>query len=91
MKRFTLTLDVSYINYLSKNHITIIDRWSTLEDVRFLNCKECNNKMLVTKEQVEAMCSAPVGNKVNNPETIIRAFEYFATSRSLYNRLKLDY
>ena len=81
-----------YINSLSKNRITIIDRWSTLEEaVRFLNCKECNNKMSVTKDQVEAMCSAPVGNKVYNPEIIIRAFEYFATSRSLYNRLKLDY
>ena len=56
------------------------------EAVRFLNSKECNNKTLVMKKQVEAICSAPVGNKVYDPEIIIHAFEYFATSRSLYNR-----
>ena len=37
------------------------------------------------------MSAKTFGTKINGPEIIIRAFEYFATSRSLYNRLRVDY
>ena len=37
------------------------------------------------------MSCVPVGQKVYHPEIMVRAFEYFATSRALYNRLKDDY
>lgn len=32
-----------------------------------------------------------VGKPVYSPETIIRAFEYFTTSRALYQRLRIDF
>ena len=37
------------------------------------------------------MSCVPVGQTVYHPEIMVRAFEYFATSRALYNRLKDDY
>ena len=36
------------------------------------------------------MASPTVRHKIYNQETIIRASEYFARSRSLYNRLRID-
>ena len=40
---------------------------------------------------MKAMSAKTFGTKIYGPEIIIRAFEYFATSRSLYNRLRVDY
>ena len=40
---------------------------------------------------MKAMSAKTSGTKIYDPEIVIRAFEYFATSRSLYNRLRVDY
>ena len=45
----------------------------------------------VLKEQVSAMGVVPVGHTIYSPEMIVRAFEYFSTSRSLYNQLRRDF
>ena len=37
------------------------------------------------------MDARKVGEKTYSPEVIVRAFEYYATSRTLYNRLRKDY
>ena len=43
-------------------------------------------------EQIFALSSlVHVGDKKYKAETIIRAFEYFARSRTLYNRVREDY
>ena len=42
-------------------------------------------------EQHEAMGSRKVGSIKYGPETITRAFEYYATSRSCYSKLAKDY
>ena len=78
--------------FLSKNRVTIIDRWSNLDEtVRFLNGKEIDAKTNVIEQHVSAMGCAPVGQKIYSPDIVVRAFEYFSTSRALYNRLREDY
>jgi hypothetical protein len=81
-----------YVPFLSRNRVTSIDRWSTLDEtIRFLHSKEPTSQVDVLKQQVAAMSCVPVGQTVYHPEIMVRAFEYFATSRALYNRLKDDY
>ena len=77
---------------LSKNCVTTVKYWSILEEmIRLLNSLEKENKKEVIQQQMKAMPSKTFGTKIYGPEIIIRAFEYFATSRSLYNRLRVDY
>ena len=57
------------------------------EVISFLNTMEKNQKKDVLLEQIFAISSlVHVGDKKYKAETIIRAFEYFARSRTLYNR-----
>ena len=80
------------VNSLSKNQINTVHRWSTLEEaIRFLNFKELNNKVAVMIEQMAAMSATPACTKNYDADIIVRAFEYFSTCRSLYNRLRVDY
>ena len=37
------------------------------------------------------MCSVKVGAKLYDPDFVVRAFKYFATSRSLYSKLCDEY
>ena len=54
------------------------------EVISFLNAMEKNQKKDVLLEQIFAMSSlVHVGDKKYNAETIIRAFKYFARSRTL--------
>ena len=72
-----------------KNHITTLNSWSKLEEtIRFLHTLPIENKKAILKEEFEVMASPT--HKIYNQETIIRALEYFALSRSLYNRLRID-
>ena len=81
----------SFIPGLSKNHILKIKSWSALEEmVRHLSSCGEDNKKRVIHEHLSSM-SKTVGEKVYGPEMVIRAFEYFATSRALYVRLRRDY
>ena len=62
------------------------------EIVRFLDNLEFTHKKEIMKEEINAMSSKiEIGKKCYTPDTIIRAFEYFATSRVLYNRIQKDY
>ena len=73
-----------YVTTLSKNRICKIDKWSKFEEaLRFLCSRELDNKMVVLQEQFEAMALQKVGKPVYSQEIMVRAFEYFSTSRSL--------
>ena len=81
------------IKSLSKNRVTILDTLSKLqEDVRYLFCMEIDQKKSVLLQQVTSMSSMiQVGDKKYTPAVIVRAFEYFVISRSLYKRLREDF
>ena len=61
------------------------------ENIRFLYTLPIENKKSILKDQFEVMASSTLEHKLYNEETIIRAFEYFTLSRSLYNRLRIDF
>ena len=72
--------------------LVLIDGLSILKNaVYFLASTETTSKVEVLKQQVAAMSCVPVGQRVYDPDIMVRAFEYFATSRALYHRLKDDY
>ena len=78
---------------LSSNRIKYLTSWSIVEEaISFLNAIEKSHKKEILLEQISAMNSlVHVGDRKYECTTIIRAFEYFATSRTLYNRLREDY
>ena len=77
---------------LSKNRITALKTWSIFEEnIRFLNCMEIDGKKEVIQQQLQAMGTQHVGKPLYTTEIIVRAFEYFTTSRSLYHRLRQDF
>ena len=77
---------------LSTNKITALKYWSAFEEnVQFLNSLEVSNKKEVINQHLKVMGSKAVGKKMYSAEMIVRAFHYFALSRSLYNRLRIDY
>ena len=70
-----------------------VDRWSILINIiNFIIHMELDTKKKVILEHAQAMSAKNVvSTTVYSPETIIRAFCYFATNRALYRRLLLDY
>ena len=52
---------------------------------------EIDNKKDVLRQQMKSMKACCVGEKKYELETIVRAFQYFATSRATYNLLRNDY
>ena len=66
-----------------------VDSWSKLEEIiSYLNAIDIDHKKDVIQKQISVMSPKPVGTGIYGPEEIVRAFEYFATSRALYNRTK---
>ena len=61
------------------------------EAVHYLQNKEESQQEKVLQEQIKCMEPKRVGEKVYAPEVMMRAFEYFATSRSLYGKLRKDF
>ena len=81
-----------YVPSLSKNRITKLDSWSKLEEaIRHLNSMPIEHKKHVIGKQLNIMNSPLVGYKIYDNSTIVRAFEYFCISRSLYDRLRVDF
>ena len=81
-----------YVTSLSRNRVSKLDTWSRLEEaLRFINIKEVDQKLKVLQGQFDAMRATPIEQKVYSAEIIIRAFEYFCTSRTLYSKLRQDY
>ena len=50
-----------------------------------------DNKKEILQQQLQAMGPKKVGKPVYSPAFMVRAFQYFATSRSLYERLRHDF
>ena len=79
---------------MTKNRISSMSSWSALEEtVRFLHNHKEDHKVEVLHQQMEAMGGIK-GNKCNriySPEVLVRAFSYYALSRSSYNRMREDY
>ena len=68
-----------------------VHAWSVLEEIiSYLKNMEIDNKKCVLQKHLSAM-PPTVGKRMYIQELIVRAFQYFATSRSLYNRLRIDY
>ena len=80
------------ITSLSQNRITQLTRWSLLDEaVRLLKNHSSTRKETVLHEQVSAMGFKSVGERKFSNATIVRAFGYFALSRTAYNRLRQDF
>ena len=79
------------ISTLSKNRVMTVHAWSVFEEIiRYLSNMKIDNKKCVLQEHVSAM-AATAGKRIYSQELIVRTFQYFATSRSLYNRLRIHY
>ena len=83
----------STIMTLSSNRVTLLNRWSyIMEAVNYLNNLEIDNKKTVINQQLLAMgVTTQVGERKYETGTFVRAFEYFALSRSMYRRLRVDF
>ena len=49
---------------------------------------DIDHKKDVIQKQISVVSRKPVGTEIYRPEEIVRASEYVATSRALYNRLR---
>ena len=77
---------------LSRNKITTLKTWSALEEnIRYLNSMLVDSKKVVIQQQLHVMSTHQVGKPLYTPDVVIRAFQYFATSRSLYERMRQDF
>ena len=77
-----------YISNLSKNRINTDDTWSKLEEIiRYLNSMAFDHKKNILSQQFLAMAPKMVGIKYSS-DIVIRAFGFYATSQTLYNRLR---
>ena len=77
---------------LSRNRIYNLNKWSTIQEaIRYLHTMEIDNKKDVLRQQMKSMKACCVGEKKYELDTIVRAFQYFATSRATYNLLRNDY
>ena len=80
------------IQSLSTNRINILNSWSKVEEaVRFLKNRPVTHKMLVMKEQLDVMGAQKCVEKSYSSDTIVRAFRYYATLKSCYEKFRTDY
>ena len=82
------------ISTLSRNRIRKLDTTSRVQEaIRYLSSLSKSNKKDVFLQEIDCMgwSLTHIGKKKYSAEIIARAFEYFATSRSLYQRLRDDY
>ena len=52
---------------------------------------ETDHKKNIIQQQISVMSAKLIGNKIYNSDVVIRSFEYFSTSRALYNQLRNDF
>ena len=79
------------VKTLSRNRIYKLDAWSKIDEVlRFLHEKENTHHEEILLEQMDNMRPPKVGSKLYSPETMMRAFDYYAHSRSMYRKLRKD-
>ena len=91
LKTFHMGIRVS-ISYVVKNNIKFLNSWSAIEQiVTCLNLYETSHKVEVIHHQLKSMSTSARSKKLYSPEAMVRAFSYFATSRSLYKQMREDY
>ena len=89
MKRTTVGSNVQYPPF--PKTVMTAHAWSVLEEIiRYLKNMEIDNKKCVLQEHLHAMART-VWKRIYSQELIVRVFQYFATTRSLHNRLRIDY
>ena len=83
---------------ITKNRITTLSLSAQKEVVRELNSYDTNHHVYILHEQLEIMFAkatnarTPNSNsKLYSPEVLVRAFGYYAKSRSLYLQLREDF
>ena len=80
------------ISTIATNKITKCETWSILNEIlRYLENFSISHKKKIVLEQLQSMATRTVGKSVYSTDVIIRSFEYFATSRTLYSQLAKDY
>ena len=80
------------ISSLSQNKIAQLTPWSQVDEaVRYLKNHSSSRKETALHRQVSAMGVKSVGERKFSNATIVRAFGYFALSRTAYNRLHQDF
>ena len=68
-----------------------VHAWSVFEEIiRYSKNIEIHFKKCVLQEHLSAMAPTD-GKRMYSQELIVWVFQYFTTSRSLYNRLRIDY
>ena len=81
-----------YLKTLSSNRINVLNSWSKLEEiVRHLHLLPSDHKTDIIQHQITAQAPKRIGDSLYDTDIITRAFEYFATSRALYTKLRKDY
>lgn len=79
------------VQTLAKNKVYRLTRWSQIEEtVRYLSTLEIDQKKKVLHEQCVNLNVVTPGQMKYTSDVIMRAFEYYACSRSLYERLRED-
>ena len=77
---------------LSKNRITKLDSWSKIEEtIRYLSSRTLDHHKNVIQQQITNMEPQQVGKKLYSADVLVRAFEYYATSRCMYHKLRVDF
>ena len=80
------------VTTLMKNKIAKLKYWSTFDEIiRYMNGKDVSHKTNILLEQHSVMGSRKLGTIKYGPETITRAFEYYAVSRSCYSKMAQDF
>ena len=90
-KSFHEEIKVS-VPLIVRDKIRILNSWSEIEEIETkLSTFETAHKTDVVHQQLKIMSSNSVGTKLYDPDVIVRAVSYFATSRSLYNPMRIDF
>ena len=77
---------------MTRNKIIVLNLWSALEEtVRYLHTYEESEKVKIIHQEMQVSGVSRGNRKLYTPEVLVRAFSYYAVSRSLYERLRNDY
>ena len=80
------------IPFMTKTRTYKLSRWSALENVlSYLSNLDTTAKMETLFEQIAAMEPKQVGSQFYSAKLLVRAYQYYASSRSLYRHLRLDF
>ena len=82
-----------YINSLTGLKVYRLDDWGQIAEViKYLKINKPPHKVSIIEEDIESLCNVKaVGQKVYSLQKVLRAFEYFATSRAAYKQFSNDY